>query len=159
MNSEDLARYIEDHGIDAEIVHLPVHTPTVEAAAEAVSVEPDHIGKSLLFLVEGRPILIIAAGTTRIDYKALANHLGVNRKRLRLANPDQVQSHTGYQVGTVPPFGHVEEIRSLLERSIEQQDELFVGGGDINALLRISNSELKRVTNAPYIDLKKTTDS
>jgi prolyl-tRNA editing enzyme YbaK/EbsC (Cys-tRNA(Pro) deacylase) len=156
MDSKDLSRYIENNGIEAQIVYLPVETPTVAAAAEAVNVEPDQIGKSLLFLVDGIPVLVITAGSSRVEYKALAGFLGVNRKRIRLANAEQVLSHTGYHVGTVPPFGHLTVINSLLDRSIYAQDELYVGGGDINALLRISSTELRRVTGAQLVDLKKT---
>lgn len=156
MDSKDLLKYIESNNIEAEIVHLPVETPTVAAAAEAVNADPDQIGKSLLFLVDGRPTLVIANGMTRIDYKALASYLQVNRKRIRLANPEQVLNHTGYHVGTVPPFGHKTVIQTILERSAVNQKELYVGGGDINALLRIMIPELERVTSAPRVDLKKS---
>lgn len=156
MDSKDLLQYIESNKVEAEIVYLPDETPTVAAAAEAVGVEPDQIGKSLLFLVDGRPILVIANGMTRINYKALASYLQVNRKRIRLANPEQVLNHTGYNVGTVPPFGHKSAILTLLERSVVDQEELYVGGGEINALLRILIPELERVTDAPRVDLKKS---
>ncbi len=155
MDSTDLVRFINDNQIEAQIVYLSVETPTVAAAAEAVNVLPDQIGKSLLFLVDGEPVLVIANGSTRIDYKALASYLKVNRKRIRLANPEQVLQYTGYSVGTVPPFGHIDPVLTLMEQSVVEQEEIFVGGGDINALLRISMTELERVIDAPCINLKR----
>ncbi|HET6446888.1 MAG TPA: YbaK/EbsC family protein [candidate division Zixibacteria bacterium] len=155
MNSTDLANYIEDHQIMAEIVTLDVDTPTVEAAASAVNVIPEQIGKSLLFLVEGEPVLVIANGITRVDYKALADYMNVNRRRIKLANPEQVYYYTGYEVGTVPPFGHIRPLSTLLEQSVIDQQEIYAGGGEINTLMRISISELRRVTDAPSLILKK----
>lgn len=155
MDSNDLLRFVIEHQIEAEIVHLAVDTPTVSAAAMAVNVKPDQIGKSLLFLVDGDPLLVIANGTTRIDYKALAHHVKVNRKRIRLANSEQVLHFTGYVVGTIPPFGHKMLLPTIIERSVVEQREIYAGGGDVNALLRISIKELERVTNAPNIKLKR----
>ena len=155
MNSKDLLHYIEDNQIDAEMVYLQEETPTVAAAAAVVNVDPEQIGKSLLFIVEGLPVLVIANGMVRVDYKELSGYLGVNRKRIKLANPEQVRLYTGYEVGTLPPFGHKNSIRTIIERSVSDQQELFAGGGDINTLLRLKISELVKVTNAPYVDLKK----
>ena len=155
MDSTDLVRFVNNLQIEAEIVYLPVDTPTVTDAAKAVNVMPEQIGKSLLFLVEGDPLLIIANGTTRIDYRALADHLKVNRKRIKLANSEQVFQFTGYEVGTVPPFGHKMLLPTVIERSVVEQREIYTGGGDVNALLRISVKELERVTNAPNLKLKR----
>ncbi|MCI0397526.1 MAG: YbaK/EbsC family protein [Chloroflexi bacterium] len=153
LTADDLARFIAAQGIAAEIIHLETDTPTVEAAAEAAGVQPDQIGKSILFLADGAPMLVIANGLTRVDYKRLAHHLGLNRKRIRLANAEQVQAITGYPVGTVPPFGHKRSLPTLLEAGILAQEELYAGGGAINALLRISTAELQRVTGATVISL------
>jgi prolyl-tRNA editing enzyme YbaK/EbsC (Cys-tRNA(Pro) deacylase) len=153
LDSRDLASFIAREGIVAEIVRLQVETPTVEAAAAAVGVPSVQIGKSLLFLAHGEPLLVIANGTTPVAYKRLADHLAIGRKRLRLANAEQVLDLTGYPVGTVPPFGHRRPLATLLERGVLDQQTLFVGGGEINALLRIDVAELGRVTGAQVVDL------
>ena len=155
MNSTDLANYIENHQIKAELVTLEVETPTVEAAALAVNVMPEQIGKSLLFLVDGEPVLVIANGTTRVDYKALADYMDVNRRRIKLANTEQVFHFTGFEVGTVPPFGHSKPLSTLLEQSVIDQQEIYAGGGQINTLMRVSIDELRRATGAPSVILKK----
>lgn len=153
MNATDLARYIDENGITAEIVFLAQETPTVEAAAEAVGARPEQIGKSLLFLADGNPLLVVANGLTRVDYKRLADHLDLSRRRLKLANAKQVLAITGYPVGTVPPFGHRQPLPTLLEERVLEQTELYVGGGAINALVRLATAELQRVTAAPVARL------
>lgn len=153
MDANDLASYIEDNGINSEMVFLAEETPTVEAAASAVGVRQDQIGKSLLFLADGEPILIIANGTTRISYKRLAKYLGITRKKLKLANPGQVEGVTGYVVGSVPPFGHRQPIETLIEKRVLREREIYAGGGATNVLIRISTIELLQVTSASIVEL------
>ena len=153
MNEKDLTQFIQQQGIEAEIVMLEAETPTVEAAAVAVGVSPEQIGKSILFLADGDPVLVIANGTTRVGYKPLAGYLGVSRRRLKLANAAQVLATTGYTVGTVPPFGHITKLRTILEAGVMTQQELFAGGGANQTLLRIEVRELVRATAAQIISL------
>lgn len=156
MDAKDLARFIEEREIDAEIVFLEDKTPTVEAAAEAVGVTPAQIVKSVLFVIkEGdeqfRPLMVVANGLSRIAYKKLADTLGVSRRQLRIARPAQVQAITGYPVGTVPPFGHKEAVPTLLEEGVTTQSEVYAGGGAINALMRLPVAELRRVLAAEVV--------
>ncbi len=153
LSTFDLQRYIKQKGITATIVRLPTETPTVDLAAEAVGVAPSQIGKSLLFLVSGNPVLVIGNGNSRIAYKSLAQHYGVNRKQVRLAKPKQVIALTGYPVGTVPPFGHMAPIPTVIETHVMQQDEIYVGGGADDALMLVETEELLRVTGAEIVSL------
>ncbi|MDX1615670.1 MAG: YbaK/EbsC family protein [Candidatus Promineifilaceae bacterium] len=153
-NSTDLIRYINRHGIAAELVRLEQETPTVTAAAAAVGVQPDNILKSLLFLADDTTRLVIASGTDRVNYKALADYLGVSRRKLRLARPAEVVEITGYPVGTVPPFGHRQKSVTLVSQRVLDQDVVFAGGGEIDALLRLSAAELLRVTDAEIVALQ-----
>jgi prolyl-tRNA editing enzyme YbaK/EbsC (Cys-tRNA(Pro) deacylase) len=152
-NALDLVRFIEEQGITAELIHLPEETPTVEAAAAAVQAEPDQIGKSILFLADGDPRLIIANGLNRVDYKKLADYLGVSRRRIKLAKADEVLAITGYPVGTVPPFGHHQPVPTIIEANVMKQTDLYAGGGAINALVRLTTAELQRVVQAPVVSL------
>jgi prolyl-tRNA editing enzyme YbaK/EbsC (Cys-tRNA(Pro) deacylase) len=152
-NSSDLARFIKEQGISAELVYLPEETPTVEAAAAAVNAHPDQIGKSILFLADDAPYLVIANGLNRVDYKLLADYLGISRRRLKLGKAPEVLEITGYLVGTVPPFGHNQRIQTILEARVMEQQALYVGGGEINALIHLKTAELQRVVQAPIVSL------
>jgi prolyl-tRNA editing enzyme YbaK/EbsC (Cys-tRNA(Pro) deacylase) len=158
MNSMDLQRYLDESVVAGEIVHLASETPTVEDAAKAVGCLPEQIGKSLLFLADGKPWLIIANGTTRVGYKVLADHLGISRKRLKLAKADEVLDITGYPVGTVPPFGHRQRLPTIVEARVMAQDEIYAGGGAINALMRLTTEELLRVCQAEIVSLPHPSD-
>ena len=145
MNSTDLATFISDNEIAAEIVELPVETLTVADAADAVHVKPEQIIKSVLFLADGRPILVIANGLARIHHKKLADELEISRRRIKMANPEQVLEITGYKVGAVPPFGHPVRLPALIDCGVMEETAVYGGGGESNALMYVSTSELQRV--------------
>ncbi len=153
LGPEDLQRFITENGVEAEIVRLEVDTPTVEAAAEAVGTDPNHIAKSLLFRVGESTLLAIACGPAPIRRRALADHLEVGRRQVRLASPDEVLESTGYAVGAVPPFGHRSPVRTLIDAAAMERDRIYAGGGGVRTLVRVTPTELLRVTEGHVIDL------
>lgn len=153
MNSVDLAAFIKQHEIEAEIVHLASPTLTVAAAAEAMGVTPEQIIKSVLFLADGEPVLAIGNGTARIAWKRLADYLGVSRRRLKTANAEKVLAITGYVVGSVPPFGHQTKLRTVVEQSVYEQAVVYGGGGEIDALMRLETAVLPQIVGAETAEL------
>jgi prolyl-tRNA editing enzyme YbaK/EbsC (Cys-tRNA(Pro) deacylase) len=154
LESDDLAQYIISHGIQAELVHLAVETPTVTAAAEAVGVTPKQICKSLVFIAEELPVLVIASGNAPVSYKLLAQTLNVSRRKLKIAGPDEVLQVTGFRVGTVPPFGHSNPLSTFVDSGVLEQQILYAGGGSIDTLLKIESTELLRASKGASADLQ-----
>lgn len=154
LTASDLARFIQRNAVAAEVIHLPVHTPTVDLAARAVHASPDSIVKSLLFLVSGKPALVIACGLSRVDSRSVAAHFGVGRKQVTLADAEVVLTATGYPVGALPPFGHLQRIPTLIDRRVLLQPEVYAGGGSVDALVRVSPGEIVRLTGAVTLDLQ-----
>lgn len=153
MDSSDLNQFIAVHNIEAVVVHLPVDTPTVPAAAEALNVRPEQIIKSMLFMAQDNPILVVTNGEKRIDRKLLGAVLGMSRRRVKIASSDQVSTITGYVVGAVPPFGHLTGIPTLIDTGVLAESTVYGGGGESNALMRISTVELRRITVADVVDI------
>ncbi|MCA9977132.1 MAG: YbaK/EbsC family protein [Anaerolineales bacterium] len=145
MTAVDLQQYLHEQQIAAQIIHLPSTTLTVPEAADVLGVSPDQIIKSVLFLAEGEPLLVISCGVARIAWKQLADWLGISRRRLKTGTADQVLAITGYVVGSVPPFGHRHPLRTVVETAVLDQPIIYGGGGDVNALLRLTPGELQRV--------------
>lgn len=153
LTPADLARFIAEQSIAAEIVPMTVETPTVPAAAAALGVATGQIIKSLLFLVKEQPVLVIASGDTVVDRRPLADRFGVGKKQVKLADPETVLQLTGYPAGGVPPFGQPVLLPTLLDKGVLAWDAIYGGGGDDHTLLRISPMELARITKAEWIDL------
>jgi Cys-tRNA(Pro) deacylase len=151
LTSQDLKHFIDQHHIAAEILPMAEDTPTVPDAARALGVREDQVIKSLVFRVDGRPVLVIANGTGRVDDRLIARHFEVGRKRVKMARPDEALAITGYVVGAMPPFGHKLRLPAIVDPGVVAQDVIFGGGGEVNAMLRLTSQELLRVTGAETV--------
>jgi Cys-tRNA(Pro) deacylase len=148
MDKTDLQMFIDDHHIQAMILPLSEHTLTVGDAAKALAVDTDQIIKSLIFHIDGNPLLVINNGLARVDRRKLAAHLGVGRKKVNFASPDKAFALTGFVVGSMPPFGHKQKLRTLVDTAVAQLDIIYGGGGDIDAMMRLTSEELLSVSQA-----------
>jgi prolyl-tRNA editing enzyme YbaK/EbsC (Cys-tRNA(Pro) deacylase) len=144
---------MQAQGVQGQILHLDVPTPTVEAAAQAVSARPEQIIKSILFMVDAQPVLAIACGLSTIGRRPIADLFGVGKKRVRLATAQQVLEISGFEVGAMPPFGHRQPLHTLVDRRVLEVPEAYAGGGAENALVRLNPQEIQRVTGAEILDL------
>jgi prolyl-tRNA editing enzyme YbaK/EbsC (Cys-tRNA(Pro) deacylase) len=154
LTSADLQVFIDQNHIQAELIELPVPTPTVEAAAIAVGAQVEQIVKSLLFWIGTEPIVVVASGTTRVDRGALAGHFEVGRKQVKLFRAGDVLEISGYSVGAVPPFGHRTKLETLMDERVLQDRAVYAGGGGENVLMQVSPEEIRRITQATILDLQ-----
>lgn len=165
MSPNALPAYLATHAVAGDLLHLSDHTPTVEDAARVMGTTVDRIVKSVVFVQAGdgslaeRAVLVIANGRERVDYKRVADCLGISRRRLKLADAETVLALTGQPVGGVAPFGHPQPLRTLLDRRVLAQPEVFAGGGALDALLRIAPHEIVRATGAVVVELGKAAES
>jgi len=148
FSSEELQRFIETNHIDATILPMNGHTPTVSDAARELGVETDQIIKSLVFIAGDSPLLVINNGLSRVDRKKLALLMGVGRKKVKFAKAEQALDITGYVVGSMPPFGHRQRLPTLVDEAVMTLDTIYGGGGDIDAMMRLTPRELIKVTGA-----------
>ncbi len=153
LNPADLQTFIDTNGLQAAILPLSQQTATVGEAADALGVANELIIKSLVFVLNGEPLLVINNGLARVDRKKLAAHLDVGRKKVKFAAPDQVLEITGFAVGSMPPFGHRLPLRTLVDRAVVDLDEVYGGGGASDAMMRLAIADLLRCTNAEVVDL------
>lgn len=154
-NPEDLQAYLEHHNIDACIVHCDSPTPTVAAAAAALGVASTRIIKSLLFIADDVPQLVVAAGEARISQKRLRDVLGVSRRKLRMATPEEACRISGFAVGAMPPFGHRQALATLIDSlSIDCEAKaaiLYGGGGGQAAMLELRTDTLLQVSQGAAV--------
>ena len=158
LTAKNLETFITENEITAQILLLDEPTPTVLAAAEVLQVAPEQIIKSVLFLADGVPVVVVASGLDRLDRKALADYLGVSRRRVKIANAEQVLAHTGYVAGSVPPFGYLQPIRTVVETAVTELSytHIYGGGGDVYALLKLTVAELQKVVGMETAVLQVT---
>jgi Cys-tRNA(Pro) deacylase len=155
LTRTDLQCFINAYQIEATILPMAEHTLTVPDAARALQVEPEQIIKSLVFLVKGEPLLVINNGLAKVDRRKVATRLGVGRKQVKFARAEQALRITGYVVGSMPPFGHRKKLHTFVDPAITELPFIFGGGGDIDAMLRLTPAELLRVTGAEVLEVSE----
>ena len=146
-------------GLDAGLVQeLPADTSTAEAAARAVGAPVGSIVKSLIFLADGKPLLVLVAGDQRADVRRLRTYTGLSKRRLRIARPDQVLEGTGFEVGGVPPVGHSEPLRALVDATLSRFDTVWAAAGNAHAVFPIAYGQLVAITGGEVVDLAENGD-
>lgn len=158
LNDKDLQHWITKRNVAAKLVYPGVPTPTVPDAARALGVKSEQILKSLVFLCDGQPCLVVAAGEVRISYKKLADHFGMSRRKVKMASAEGALEISGFEVGAMPPFGHEEALTTFVDADSIRGDYAvyYGGGGTKDALLELTLTTLLEVTRASVISLTET---
>jgi len=151
---ERVRRALSVAGLDSDQIHeLPADTSTAEAAAQAVGAPLGSIVKSLIFLADGAPLLVLVSGDGRADLKRMRSLLGLSKRRLRIAQPAEVLQHTGFEVGGVPPVGHRPPLRTLIDRTLGRFDTVWAAAGNAHAVFPIAYEQLVTITQGEIMDL------
>jgi prolyl-tRNA editing enzyme YbaK/EbsC (Cys-tRNA(Pro) deacylase) len=136
------------------VLEFPASTRTAAEAAEAIGCTVGQIAKSILFRAEsGRPVLVVACGTNRVDERKVAALLG---EKIGRADAEFVRAATGYAIGGVPPVGHTTPPIVLLDRDLEAFETIWAAAGTPNAVFRLTPAELARLTGTGFSDVAKT---
>ncbi|GAB2736983.1 YbaK/EbsC family protein [Salinifilum aidingensis] len=127
--------------------------PTAAVAAERLGCAVGAIANSLVFAVDGDPVLVVASGGHRVDTGRLAGLLGVGKRKVKRADPEFVTGATGQPVGGVAPVGHPEPLRTVVDTGLEGHDVVWAGAGSRHAMFATDFAELLRVTAGTAADV------
>ena len=145
-----VADFLRDARAEATIEEFPQGTPTAEAAAEAAGVEPAQIVKSLLFVCDGLPVLVLVPGDRRADAEKVAR--AVEAREARVATRKEVVASTGFAPGAVAPFPVNSVTTALIDRSLLAHESVWVGAGSPKHMARLRPGELLRLSQARQMD-------
>ena len=146
MGPEDFARRAAAGGFSLYVRQLAASTRTAADAARAVGCSQREIVKSLVFLADGEPVVMLQRGDRRVDPERLRAALGA--REVRRADADRVYAETGYAIGGVPPFGHARPLPTVLDACIATDPALYAAAGGPSALFATSGDELRRASLA-----------
>jgi prolyl-tRNA editing enzyme YbaK/EbsC (Cys-tRNA(Pro) deacylase) len=135
----------------ARLQVLPDAVTTAAAAAAALGVEVGQIANSLVFDADGTPLLVMTSGAHRVDTGKVAAVIGA--AAVRRASPEFVRAATGQAIGGVAPVGHPAQVRTLVDRALEQFDEVWAAGGIPHAVFPTTFAELLAVTDGEPADV------
>ncbi|WP_291687687.1 YbaK/EbsC family protein [Bradyrhizobium sp.] len=150
MSIESVRAFFAEQAPDIAVIESSVSSATVALAAEAYGVEPGRIAKTLSLRVGGRVVLIVAAGTSRIDNKKVKALFGGKPKMLGL---DEVAEITGHEVGGVCPFGLKTPLPVYCDVSLKAFAEVVPAAGSTHSAVRIAPARMAELVNAEWVDV------
>ncbi len=139
-------------------VHPYAHDPRsasfgLEAAA-SLGLSADEVFKTLLALVDARPVVGIVPVSGSLDLKALAAEAG--GRRADLADPDDAQRLTGYVVGGISPIGQKRRLPTFLDRSAQELPTVYVSGGRRGLDIGLAPNDLLLATSGSYAAIARS---
>ena len=160
MKSElsNSARRVQDFlsaaGFSFKVKELPGSTRTAQEAADSIGCTIHQIAKSLVFEEKTTkcPLLVIASGSNRVDVKKIKKTTGL---KLGKADGNFVKEKVGFAIGGVPPVGHKEPLKTLLDVDLKKYDTIWAAAGTPFAVFQLKPADLESLTKGKWIDLSE----
>ena len=153
MSIEKVKAFFSQYGMADRVQEFDVSSATVELAAQALGCEPCRIAKTLSFLVNGQPILIVAAGDAKIDNQKYKARFASKAKML---SPDEAETLIGHAVGGVCPFAVNEGVTVYLDESLKRFETVFPACGSSRSAIELTLDELETYSGfSDWVDVCK----
>ena len=141
MAVEKVKAYFAQFGMESRVREFEESCATCDLAAQAMGCEPARIAKTLSFMVDDAPILVVAPGDTRIDNAKFKARFHTRPKML---SHEQAAELIGHAVGGVCPFAVNEGVAVYLDESLRRFEAIVPSAGSSNSLIELSIPELER---------------
>ena len=147
---ERVADYLRTVAVESRVEEFPAGTLTAEDAAKAVGCDLSQIVKPLVFVCDGKPVLVMIGGDRRADRAKI--EAAVPCDKAKIAGPDEVRSATGFDPGAVAPFPLPEIQTILVDNELLLHEVVWTGAGSHQHVLAIAPTDLVRLTRARSVD-------
>ena len=141
MAIEKVKSYFASLGMEERVLEFDVSSATVDLAAVAVGCEPGRIAKTLSFDVRGTAVLIVCAGTARIDNPKYKAQFSAKAKML---TPAEAAEKVGHAVGGVCPFAVNDGVEVYLDESLKAYETVYPACGSSNSAIELTIPELEQ---------------
>jgi prolyl-tRNA editing enzyme YbaK/EbsC (Cys-tRNA(Pro) deacylase) len=139
------------HGLELDVREFPEGTRTAADAARAIGCQVDQIVKSLVFVADTDPVLVLTSGGNRVDVVKVGKERSA--ATVRKADAEEVRAATGYAIGGTPPFGHARDLPVLIDRHLTTFDEVWAAAGTPRHVFPIAPGDLVRATGGLVADV------
>lgn len=153
MSIEKVTAYLRERGAEDKIRIFDVSSATVELAAKALGTEEARIAKSMAFLVDGKPVIVVTAGDMKIDN---AKFKAFFHAKVKMLMPDELVVYVGHAMGGVCPFALNDGCTVYLDESLKRFELVYPAAGSANSAVELTVPELETLSGAiSWIDVCK----
>lgn len=145
MINEKVLDFLKEKGYADRLTEHKEIIDTVEHAAQQLACSEAEIAKTLSFIVDKKPVIVVMAGDGRVNYSKFK---AMFHAKPSMIQRDQVEAITGFAPGGVCPFNVPENIPVWLDVSMKRFEYVHPAGGNSFTSVKLKPSELEEVTNA-----------
>lgn len=147
----DVHNFLVEKDVPHEVIHLSALCKTARAAAALLGVPLREVIKSLVFLLDGEPTLVLVPGDRVADPQLLRHATGC--ERAVLARGKQVLDITGYRTGAVPPCGLENPLPVVADAAMFEPEVVYCGGGTTATMLKVRSDDLRTMLDPLVADI------
>lgn len=153
MSVDSIRELFIKEGLADSFIYSEETSDTVEHAAELRGCKPAQIAKTMSFLVNDDPIVVVTCGDAKVDNAKYKNYFGVKAKMIHY---EDVQRYTGHLPGGVSPFALNDNVKVYLDISLKRFDIVYAGGGDDHHTVNVTIPQLERLSHSlAWVDVCK----
>jgi prolyl-tRNA editing enzyme YbaK/EbsC (Cys-tRNA(Pro) deacylase) len=134
---------LAEAGVVTQVVWLDGAAKTAVEAASALGIDVGAIANSLVFLLDGEPVLVMTSGAHRVDTAWLGERVGGTFSR---ADATTVKDATGQVIGGIAPLGHPGPLRTFVDETLAGYPEIWAAAGHAHTVFPLTYDQLVRVT-------------
>ena len=144
---------LQKYGLEDRIMEFDVLSSTVKEASKAINCKEEEIAKTLSFIVEDKPILIVVAGDSKINNSKFKTEFKTKAKMIPIDNVEEI---IGHAVGGVCPFGVNKNVDVYLDDSLKRFEIIYPACGSSNSAVKLTLDELEKTSNyKKWVDVCK----
>ncbi|MDA8297136.1 MAG: YbaK/EbsC family protein [Actinomycetota bacterium] len=144
--AQRIAGLLQGLGANGAVIEVAESARTSAEAAAALGCPVGAIAKSLVFVADGEPILVLASGAHQVDLAVLGPR--IDRQELRRATPEEVRQATGQPIGGVAPLGHPRPLPAFIDTALRAHERIWAAAGTPRAVFPTDFVELARLAAA-----------
>jgi prolyl-tRNA editing enzyme YbaK/EbsC (Cys-tRNA(Pro) deacylase) len=134
---------LAEAGVETQVVWLDGAAKTAPEAAAALGIDVGAIANSLVFLLDGDPVLVMTSGSHRVDTAWLGERLGGTISR---ADASTVKGATGQVIGGIAPLGHPAPLRTFVDTALAGHPEIWAAAGHAHTVFPLRYEQLVAIT-------------
>ncbi len=136
-------KFLESKNVNYKLIRLNQAPKSAKDIERLYGCPLNQILKTIIFIGEKEPILVVAQWDKRIDIKKLKKI--TNQKNIKIAKPDEVQKITGYSISWVWPLGLENKILKIIDKNVFDMETVSIGSGEPKIWIEINSQELKKI--------------
>lgn len=153
MSFERVKNYLAPFGLADRCIDLKDSSATVALAAQALGTEEARIAKTMSFLLDDTPLIVVVAGDARVDNHKFKETF---HKKAKMIPGAGCEKYIGHRPGGVCPFDLPDTVPVYLDVSMKRFDIVYPAAGTDHSAVKLTLEELEKASRSRgWVDVCK----